>query len=350
MINGGLALAMTILSKRINPLAIRKASTSTPQVPLARRKIGGYLLGVGNIAGHLSLAQILPNILLCQMGRSPNNAIKRGWLAFKGGISTGYKTPALPNLINGIANLGGQGSTHTYGNPNLKPESSINYEVSALSDNPYFSASITGFYTNFTDRISTTPSVAQGTQINGFTCGATTCSSYINVDEAISYGAETSLAIKPISVGYGTLGLNAAYTFTLTEITKSQEKKAIGTRLQNIPLHNLNASINYDSKHFGAYIRQEYKAGIYRGDPSIVGSAAATLGEYYKPITLTHLGAYYRFSDSLRINAAVYNLFNVDFVDYQRYATTAQPNYNYANAYNYIREGRRYYISVQMDF
>ena len=279
------------------------------------------------------------------------NAIKRGWLAFKGGISTGYKTPALPNLINGIANLSGQGSTHTYGNPNLKPESSINYEVSALSDNPYFSASITGFYTNFTDRISTTPSVAQGTQINGFTCGATTCSSYINVDEAISYGAETSLAIKPISVGYGAIGLNAAYTFTLTEITKAQNASDIGTRLQNVPLHNLNASINYDSKYFGAYIRQEYKAGIYRGNPSIAGSAAATLGEYYKPITLTHLGGYYKPSKYVRINAAVYNLFNVDFVDYQRYATTgAQPSYNYANAYNYIREGRRYYISVQMDF
>lgn len=278
------------------------------------------------------------------------NAIKRGWLAFKGGISTGYKTPALPNLINGIANLSGQGSTHTYGNPNLKPESSINYELSALSDNPYFSASITGFYTNFTDRISTTPSVSQGQVINGFTCGASSCSSYVNVDEAISYGAETSLAIKPISVGYGTIGLNAAYTFTLTEITKSQDKKAIGTRLQNVPLHNFTASINYDSRHFGAYIRQEYKAGIYRGDPNIAGTAAATLGAYYKPIALTHLGAYYRVSDRLRINAAVYNLFNVNFVDYQRYTTTSALNYNYANAYNYIREGRRYYISVQMDF
>ena len=33
MINGELALAMTILSKRINPLAIRKGLISTPQVP-----------------------------------------------------------------------------------------------------------------------------------------------------------------------------------------------------------------------------------------------------------------------------------------------------------------------------
>ena len=277
------------------------------------------------------------------------NAIKRGWLAFKGGISTGYKTPSLSNLVNGVVNLSAQGASHTYGNPNLKPESSINYELSALSDNPYFSASITGFFTNFTDRISTIPTTQNSQTINGFQCSATNgCSTYINIGEAISYGAETSLNIKPISVGYGAIGLNAAYTFTLTEITKSNSSTQVGTRLTNVPLHNFNASINYDSEHFGAYIRQEVKAGIYRGDPSVANSAARALGEYYKPIYLTHLGGYYKPSKHMRINVAAYNLFNVNFVDYRPY--TASSGTNYANAYNYIREGRRYYISVQMDF
>lgn len=275
------------------------------------------------------------------------NAVKKGWLVFKGGVSTGYKTPALSNLINGVASLSGQGTTHVYGNPNLRPESSVNYELSILSDNPYFSASATGFFTNFTDSISSVVGVPQG-----FTCQTSTCQMYVNVDEAISYGLETSLGLKPISVGYGSLSLSAAYTLNFTKITKG---KGLGDPLTNIPLHNLNAALNYDTRYFGLYIRQEYKAGIFRaslprGSGQNLDDIRAALGEYYKPIYLTHLGGYYKPSKHIRINAAVYNLFNVDFVDYRPYTDSNTGGTNYANAYNYIREGRRYYISVQMDF
>lgn len=274
------------------------------------------------------------------------NAIKKGWLVFKGGVSTGYKTPALSNLINGVASLTGQGTTHIYGNPNLRPESSVNYEFSILSDNPYFSVSATGFFTNFTDRISSVVGTPQG-----FTCQSGTCQMYVNVDEAISYGLETSLGIKPISVGYGSISLNGAYTLNFTKVTKG---KGLGDPLTNIPLHNFNASLNYDTRHFGLYVRQEYKAGIFRssvprGSGQNLGDIVAAFGEYYKPIYLTHLGGYYKPSKHIRINAAIYNLFNVDFVDYQPY-TMSGGGTNYANTYNYIREGRRYYVSVQMDF
>ncbi|TLD96168.1 TonB-dependent receptor [Helicobacter jaachi] len=277
------------------------------------------------------------------------NAIDE-WLTFKGGVSTGYKTPSLSRLVSGVANLSGQGTTHTYGNPNLKPESSINYEFSAISDNEYLNISLTGFYTDFTNKIDNTGSVQNGQTINGFICGGTTCSAYVNVDKAKSYGAEVALGIKPISVGYGDVGLNAAYTYTKTEITKSGNVANVGTRLTNVPLHNLNASLNYDTRSFGFYIREEYKAGIYRGDPSVPNTMAATLGEFYKPIYLTHLGAYFKPLEHLRLNLAIYNLFDVDFVDYQRYTTNNALGYDYANAYNYIREGRRYYMSIQMEF
>ena len=278
------------------------------------------------------------------------NAINK-WLTLKGGVSTGYKTPALSQLVNGVANLSGQGTTHTYGNPSLTPETSVNYELSLLSDNDYFSASVTGFYTDFTNRISTTTSVSQNETINGFTCGGTSCSSYTNVGEAISYGAEVALGIKPIDVGYGGISLNSAYTHTQTKITKHQTSTQVGTRLTNIPLHNFNVSLNYDSKYFGAYVREEVKVGIYRGNPNTPNTAAAALGEYYKPIYLTHLGVYGKPTENLRITFAVYNLLNRNFVDYQSYmGGNAGMTLTWANHYNYIREGRRYYISLQYDF
>ena len=268
------------------------------------------------------------------------------WLTIKGGISTGYKTPALSNLVKSVANLSRQGQTHTYGNPHLKPESSINYELSILSDNDYFSASLTGFYTDFIDKITTAPSVPKGNVVNGFTCGAMSCSFYTNVGEAISYGAEVILGIKPIDVGYGDISLNAAYTYNYAKITKSRTANQIGTRLTNVPLHSFNTSLNYDINQFGVYIREEIKSGIYRGNPNIPTSPAATLGEFYNPIYLTHLGGYYKFNENLRLNLAVYNLLNTNFVDYSLYNNGTA----LANAYNYIREGRRYYFSAIMDF
>lgn len=276
------------------------------------------------------------------------------YLVFKGGISTGYKTPALSNLVDGVANLSAQGKSHTYGNPNLKPEQSINYEASLLSDNEYFSASLTGFYIDFTDKIATSPIVSTSQAIGAYTCSATMgCNSYINYDKAKSYGTEVAFSIKPISVGYGGVSLNAAYTYNQTKVTKTlptpRSASTIGTRLTNIPLHNLNASLNYDTFKFGAYIREEFKDGIYRGDPNVANSAAAVLGEFYKPIYLTHIGGYYKFKENLKLNLAIYNLLNLDFVDYQVYSN-AQNQIAYANNYNYIREGRRYYFSMQMDF
>lgn len=279
------------------------------------------------------------------------------WLTIKGGVSTGYKSPALNQLILDIVSYSGSGTNPTYGNPNLKPESSVNYELSILSDNDYFSASLTGFYIQFKDKINQTGGLA-GSITNGqiipslgVTCQAATgnCSYYSNADEAQSYGLEVFANLKPISVGYGGIGFSTAYTYNRTKITKSNTSADVGTPFTNVPLHNFNFSLNYDAPKFGIYIREEVKDGIYRGNPNVADSAAASRGEFYSPYYLTHLGGYYKFKDNLRLNLAVYNLFNFNFIDYLPY-TNANSTTAYANAFNYIREGRRYYLSVQMDF
>lgn len=50
---------------------------------------------------------------------------------FKGGVSTGYKTPRPDQLFPGITGFGGQGVLPLVGSPNLKPETSTNYELAA---------------------------------------------------------------------------------------------------------------------------------------------------------------------------------------------------------------------------
>lgn len=271
------------------------------------------------------------------------------YLTIKGGVSTGYKTPSLSNLINGIANLSAQGNSHTYGNPKLKPEQSINYELSFISDSNYINASVTGFYTNFTDRISTINSSNNSpVGSTGFTCNASSgCSYYVNVGKATTYGAEVALALKPINVIYGDISFNTAYTYTFSKITKGD--KDVGQRLTNMPLHNFNASLNYDSQYFGGYIKGEIKDGIYRGNPN-TDAVAIALGKYYKTIYLMHLGIYLKPTQDFRINLAVYNLLGKDFIDYVAYKGSNGNTTQYANNYNYIREGRRYFISLQYDF
>lgn len=278
------------------------------------------------------------------------------YLTLKGGVSTGYKSPALSQLIDGVANLTAQGKVPIYGNPNLKPESSTNYELSAISENDVFSFALTGFYSLFTNKITNTPRTGNGSQIGRHTCNASDgCTMSVNVDQAVSYGLETSLDIKPVSIGIGNLGLSTAYTFTQSK-NRSSSGANTGERFVNVPRHSFNGSLNYSNSYFGAYIRQEIKTHIYRGNPNVPLplTPAAALGEFYKPIYLTHLGINLNEMKGIRVNFAIYNLFDVDFLDFTTYQGISgrdkKVTTQYANAYNYIREGRRYYLSLTYEF
>ncbi|MCE3039683.1 TonB-dependent receptor domain-containing protein [Helicobacter anatolicus] len=282
-------------------------------------------------------------------------------LVLKGGISTGYKTPTVIQLTKGINGLTGQGTTPTYGNPDLKPESSINYETSLSYENKFIDTGITGFFIQFRDKIQTT-SVANGVQIpvsGGGACSAASgnCSYSINADSAISYGVESYFGIKPLGVGYGNIDFNLSYTYNHTEQTSGVAR---GLPLTGIPEHTFNGAINYGMP-FGLafYLRGELRANqlrTYIGGRS--GSSASNqndldqflaknpnISKYYKPYFLLHLGGSYALNKTLRLNFGIYNLLNWDFVDYVQASDG-----NYYNNYNYIREGRRYYLSLSMDF
>lgn len=75
------------------------------------------------------------------------------YLIFKTGFAMGYKNPGLNQLVEGVYGVNSTGTGARYGNPDLKPEQSWNYEFSILSGNDYYDAGATYFYTFFWDKI-----------------------------------------------------------------------------------------------------------------------------------------------------------------------------------------------------
>lgn len=284
-----------------------------------------------------------------------------GDLVFKMGVSTGYKTPSVTQLVKGVNGLSAQGTVPTYGNPNLRPEQSINYELSVYNETLYTQASLGGFFIHFKDKIQSS-SVASGEQIpveGGGICSATgdgSCSYNINADEAISYGVEASFAFKPYDTSYGKVGLSLSYTYNKTKQTSGVSK---GLPLTDIPEHSLNGALTYDFLGFDAYLRGEFRAKQLR---TLIGTRGVStlealdkflsenpnLSEYYNPYFLLHVGVGYRFLKKYKIGFGIYNLLNQSFIDYVEVKNGKQQVYT--NNYNYVREGRRYYLSFSAEF
>ena len=65
---------------------------------------------------------------------------------------------------------------------------------------------------------------------------------------------------------------------------------------------------------------------------------------------MLHLGTAYQLSPTISINAAIYNLLNKDFVDYRpdQSSPTAAPTYS--SVYVNNMDGRRLWVSMNVDF
>lgn len=100
----------------------------------------------------------------------------------KGGVARGFKTPELRAVVEGYAYLR-RNRFVMLGNPDLKPETSTNYEVSALwSNRNDLSAGVTLFCNDFQDKLST---VTTDRRWNGYIV-----MDRVNVDKAVIRGVE----------------------------------------------------------------------------------------------------------------------------------------------------------------
>lgn len=273
--------------------------------------------------------------------------------ALKGGVATGYKAPYANQLIDAVYGYGSQGTLAFLGNPNLKPETSVSYEIGTIFDGQYIDFSLMFFRSNFKDKIESTRVSKTNTDPNySYTCATyggsnPQCSLAINANTAFSQGIESSFGIKPI---YG-VGFDVAYTFIDSEITSGSNK---GRPLSSVAKHNVVSKLSYTHKKFHIYLQGQHKAGLL--NTSALGDTAAAVairntlgGTYYKPYTIINLGLGYKITESIRLNGGVYNLFDTNFIDFRNY-TYGNQNGNVNMHGAHIQEGHRYWANITLDF
>lgn len=249
------------------------------------------------------------------------------WIV-KGGVSTGYKTPALRATVLGWgqATGGRNGNGVIIGNPDLKPEKSINYEVSANWDNnANLNAGITVFNSEFKDKITeiricdikVDPVCTESGENFDF------ISTRENVDKANMRGVETTFGWQINDA----VKLNANYTFTDTEQKSGVNK---GKPLNEMPKHMFNTTVDWQATDtVGTWTRVNYRSETsdYLSRTSMAKGKPA--------YTMVDVGLNYKPTDKIQVNAGVYNVFDKK-ID--------------TDTYNYILDGRRYNLGLTYKF
>ncbi len=204
---------------------------------------------------------------------------------FKGGVARGFKAPELRAVIEDYAVLR-RNTFAMLGNPDLKPETSTNYELSALwSNRDNLSAGATVFYNDFKDKLST---VTTTERYNGFIV-----MERVNVDKAVIQGMELN-GRWDVSE---TVAIKGNFTYTDSEqksganagapLALTPERKAnVRADWQFSERLDLYAAVNYYGKEYGSTLTEEPAPGYTTGD----------------------LGGSYEFSKNLSFNAALQNV------------------------------------------
>ncbi|SDX61730.1 outer membrane receptor for ferrienterochelin and colicins [Pseudomonas syringae] len=203
----------------------------------------------------------------------------------KGGVARGFKAPEVRAVVPGYSYLR-RNRFVMFGNPDLKPETSTNYELSALwSNRNDLSAGVTVFYNDFQDKLSTVTT----TEVwNGFIV-----MDRVNVDKAVIKGVELNgrwditpaVAIKgnyTYTDSEQKSGANAGAPLALTPEQKANLRAEwkLNDRTQ------LWASTNYYGKEYGNTLTDEAAPGYTTAD----------------------LGGSYELSKNISLNAALYNV------------------------------------------
>ncbi|WP_180061462.1 MULTISPECIES: TonB-dependent receptor domain-containing protein [unclassified Acinetobacter] len=277
-------------------------------------------------------------------------------LTVKGGVSTGYKVPSAKALEDNLINLSRQGKSFTFGNPDLKPEESTNYELGFnLQPNDQITFTTTAFYNEIENAI-----VSVGAQDHPLCTTGKTCSKNINANEAEVYGVETTLQYSIIPEW----DLKAAYTYTKSKITDSNNPETESNYYNNNPRNAFNLTSTWHiNPNFDLWLQHEYKSSRVRSTDSFESLDAEgqaiyqASGNKLAGYNLFNLGATYTVNDQLRFNMAVNNLLDKDFTEYTTVEYLDGTNNETTQSYRYLSglegtylPGRNYWLSISYDF
>lgn len=247
----------------------------------------------------------------------------------KGGVTAGYKAPSLRQAAPDFAGISGGGVM--IGNPDLKPEESLNYEA-GLAYNDYdlgLKASIVAFHTDFEEKIQRTgricpknePCTYKGTSYEPHKYGYT---AFENIDEAEIEGIELTTDYNITD----NLLYRHSYTYTKSE-QKSGDNK--GRPLNDISKHMFNAGLDWEATgKLNLWTQVNYR--------SKTAGEISRSGELNKQpsYTFADAGLVYDVAKNIILKAGIYNLTNKE-------VTTD-------DGYDNVLDGRRYSFSMQLKF
>ncbi|SDN50632.1 outer membrane receptor for ferrienterochelin and colicins [Lutimaribacter pacificus] len=230
-------------------------------------------------------------------------------LTIKGGISTGYRTPSIRQTVPGYYYTTQRGAGVIVSNADLKPESSTNYELSALWQSGNFEFGATAFRTEFEDKIENfntgIPITVAGTTYNRW--------EYYNVQDATIQGVELTLGVDLSEA----VSLRGSYTFT----DSSQDSGTYaGLPLSRTPKHAASLRLDWTTPvsgldawgvatYHGAEVNSGARIGS-NGTPYAYDSSGGVIAYEYDPYTTLDVGLSYQVNPNLVLNAAIYNVAN----------------------------------------
>ncbi len=240
----------------------------------------------------------------------------------KGGVSTGFRSPSLREVIPNWGQVSRGGNI--YGNPDLEPETSVNQELGLYYNaGRRLMANVTVFHTDFEDKI---------TRI---ACPVTICTDganqfgsdptyRVNVDEAETQGVEFALSSTLAKV----LSVNLSYTFTDSE-QKSGEYK--GEPLTQLPEHLASLQLDWQATD----VVSPWATVRYRSEESQPTTGPSNSAIIAPSTTLVDAGIGFRLSPQAKLNTGIYNVADKEI---------------FQEEYGYVEDGRRYWLGLQVDF
>ncbi|OUY09050.1 TonB-dependent receptor domain-containing protein [Acinetobacter populi] len=246
-------------------------------------------------------------------------------LNLKGGYTTGYKAPTLRQGATDFGSVSRGGGS--IGNPDLKPETSKNFELGFAYVNPDIGleGSLVAFHTDFDNKISSSERLEGSTEEGSdfylkypyLPYNANGWKNVINIDKAEIKGLE-------ITTDYYILdNLKYRQSYTYTD-SKQKSGASKGEPLNDMPKHMFNAGLDWElNDQWSFWTQANYRGKEVSGD----GDPA---------YTFVDLGAVYKYSNNLKFTGGIYNVANKD-------VTTE-------DGYSYILDGRRYSIAMNMKF
>ncbi|MGV6871770.1 TonB-dependent receptor domain-containing protein [Pseudochelatococcus sp. B33] len=232
-------------------------------------------------------------------------------LTFKGGVGSGFKAPTLKQLSPTYEAIAGGGRFTIVGNPDLKPETNLSFEVGAEYQQGIWSARVMAFQNNVEDLI-------QAVCVLRCTGAPGAQWSYRNVDEARIRGVELGGGVELLP----NLRLDANYTY-LDPIDRET-----GERLPDRSRHAANATLAWSPlENLTTSLRINY-----------VGAQRTTTASGRQPAyTMVSVYGDYAINEAIHLQVGIENITDVRLAD-------ESADYAFAD------EGRRYFLGLRAKF